>query len=129
MSITLAEAVAMTRAGRRAAKSCRSASSHARCHTQKVKSIIARAPWARSITSAGGGAAAASRPYVHQQGDAGVGALADFGCYARILPHSIGYHKPLTVSAYASNYFGTNRITMPMPPVSRSNDFSLRSSG
>lgn len=40
---------------------------------------------------------------------AGVGALADIGCYSLdMVLSAIGYPKPLTVSAYASNYFGTN---------------------
>jgi len=40
---------------------------------------------------------------------AGVGALADIGCYSLDMAlNSLGYPKPLTVSAYASNYFGTN---------------------
>ena len=40
---------------------------------------------------------------------AGVGALADIGCYGLDMAlNSIGYPKPLTVSAYASNYFGKN---------------------
>ena len=40
---------------------------------------------------------------------AGVGALADIGCYGLDMAlNTIGYPKPLTVSAYASNYFGTN---------------------
>jgi predicted dehydrogenase len=40
---------------------------------------------------------------------AGAGALADIGCYSLDMAmNSLGYPKPLTVSAYASNYFGTN---------------------
>ena len=40
---------------------------------------------------------------------AGAGALADIGCYAiDFAMDTIGYPKPLTVSAYASNLFGTN---------------------
>jgi predicted dehydrogenase len=40
---------------------------------------------------------------------AGVGALADIGCYSLdMVLSAIGYPKPLTVSAYASNRFGTN---------------------
>ena len=40
---------------------------------------------------------------------AGVGALADIGCYALdMVLNAIGYPKPLTVSATAYNYFGTN---------------------
>ncbi len=40
---------------------------------------------------------------------AGVGALADIGCYGLDMAlNAVGYRKPVTVSAYASNYFGTN---------------------
>jgi predicted dehydrogenase len=40
---------------------------------------------------------------------AGAGALADIGCYSLDLAlNAIGYPRPLTVSAYASNYFGSN---------------------
>ncbi|HET7768520.1 MAG TPA: Gfo/Idh/MocA family oxidoreductase [Chloroflexota bacterium] len=40
---------------------------------------------------------------------AGAGALADIGCYAiDFALDALGYPKPLTVSAYASNLFGTN---------------------
>jgi predicted dehydrogenase len=40
---------------------------------------------------------------------AGAGALADIGCYSLDMAlHALGYPKPLTVSAFASNYFGTN---------------------
>ena len=40
---------------------------------------------------------------------AGVGALADIGCYAiDFAMNSIGYPKPLTVSAVAYDYFGKN---------------------
>lgn len=40
---------------------------------------------------------------------AGVGALADIGCYSLDMAlNSIGYPKPLTVSAYTSDFFGKN---------------------
>ena len=40
---------------------------------------------------------------------AGAGALADIGCYAiDFALDALGYPKPLTVSAYASNHFGTS---------------------
>jgi predicted dehydrogenase len=40
---------------------------------------------------------------------AGAGALADIGCYSLDMAlDALGYPKPLTVSAYASNHFGTN---------------------
>jgi len=40
---------------------------------------------------------------------AGAGAMVDIGCYSLDLAlNTLGYPKPLTVSAYTSNYFGTN---------------------
>lgn len=44
-----------------------------------------------------------------RQDIAGAGAMADIGCYSLDLAlNTLGYPKPLTVSAYTSNYFGTN---------------------
>jgi len=40
---------------------------------------------------------------------AGAGAMADIGCYSLDMAlNALGYPKPLTVSAYTSNHFGTN---------------------
>jgi predicted dehydrogenase len=40
---------------------------------------------------------------------AGVGCLADIGCYGLDMAlNSVGYRKPVTVSAYASDFFGKN---------------------
>ncbi|MCF6410194.1 Gfo/Idh/MocA family protein [Pseudalkalibacillus salsuginis] len=40
---------------------------------------------------------------------AGAGSMADIGCYSLDLAlNTLGYPKPLTVSAYTSNLFGTN---------------------
>lgn len=40
---------------------------------------------------------------------AGVGALGDIGCYSLdVVLNALGYPKPLTVSGYKSNYFGTS---------------------
>ena len=45
---------------------------------------------------------------------AGVGAMADIGCYSLDMALlAIGYPKPLTVSAYTSNYFGANPLYHP----------------
>ncbi len=44
-----------------------------------------------------------------EQKTAGVGALGDIGCYSLdMVLHAIGYPKPLTVTGYTSNFFGTN---------------------
>jgi len=48
------------------------------------------------------------RTFINKE-TAGVGCLGDIGCYGLDMAlNSIGYPKPLTVSAYASNLFGTN---------------------
>ena len=40
---------------------------------------------------------------------AGIGALGDIGCYSLdMVLNAIGYPKPLTVTGYTSNYFGTS---------------------
>lgn len=44
-----------------------------------------------------------------EDGTAGLGALADIGCYSLdMVLNAIGYPKPLTVSGYKSAFFGTN---------------------
>ena len=43
---------------------------------------------------------------------AGIGALGDIGCYSLdMVLNAIGYPKPLTVSGYKSDFFGTNPAT------------------
>lgn len=44
-----------------------------------------------------------------EQKTAGLGALGDIGCYSLdMVLNAIGYPKPLTVTGYTSNFFGTN---------------------
>lgn len=44
-----------------------------------------------------------------QDETAGIGALADIGCYSLdMVLNAIGYPKPLTVSGFTSSYFGTS---------------------
>ncbi|MDD4139703.1 MAG: Gfo/Idh/MocA family oxidoreductase [Eubacteriales bacterium] len=112
MSITLAEAVAMTRAEKASGKIL-SIGFQPRydVNTQKVKSIIAEGALGKVYyiqTGGGRRRGIPGRTFINKE-TAGVGALADIGCYALDFAlNSIGYPKPLTVSAYASNYFGTN---------------------
>ncbi len=43
---------------------------------------------------------------------AGIGALADIGCYSLdMVLNAIGYPKPITVSGFTTNYFGTDPKT------------------
>ena len=56
---------------------------------------------------------------------AGVGCLADIGCYSLdMVLNALGYPNPLTVSAYASNYFGTNPKYHPDAKNFQVDDFS-----
>ena len=46
-----------------------------------------------------------------EQDTAGIGALGDIGCYSLdMVLNAIGYPKPLTVTGYTSNFFGTNPL-------------------
>lgn len=46
-----------------------------------------------------------------EKSTAGIGALGDIGCYSLdMVLNAIGYPKPLTVTGYTSNYFGTNPL-------------------
>lgn len=48
---------------------------------------------------------------------AGIGALADIGCYSLdMVLNAIGYPKPLTVSGYTSAFFGQDPVTYPTHP-------------
>ena len=48
---------------------------------------------------------------------AGLGALADIGCYSLdLVLNAVGYPKPLTVSGYTSDFFGKDPVTYPNHP-------------
>ena len=48
-----------------------------------------------------------------EQKTAGLGALGDIGCYSLdMVLNAIGYPKPLTVTGYTSNFFGTTEMYM-----------------
>ncbi|MBE7042302.1 MAG: Gfo/Idh/MocA family oxidoreductase [Ruminococcaceae bacterium] len=48
---------------------------------------------------------------------AGIGAMADIGCYAMdMVLNAIGYPKPLTVTGYTSDFFGTRPSYYPTHP-------------
>ena len=45
---------------------------------------------------------------------AGAGAMADIGCYSLDMAlNAMGYPRPLTVLAFTSNHFGTNKLYHP----------------
>ncbi len=52
-----------------------------------------------------------------EEDTAGIGALGDIGCYSLdMVLNAIGYPKPLTVSGYKSDFFGTNPTYYPNHP-------------
>lgn len=52
----------------------------------------------------------------------GIGALGDIGCYSLdMVLNAIGYPKPLTVTGYTSNFFGTNPEYTPAADAARFN--------
>ncbi len=57
---------------------------------------------------------------------AGAGAMADIGCYSLDLAlNALGYPKPLSVSAYTSNHFGTNPTYHPEASKFEVEDFGV----
>ncbi|MEK3888266.1 Gfo/Idh/MocA family protein [Bacillus sp. FSL K6-3431] len=57
---------------------------------------------------------------------AGAGAMADIGCYSLDLAlNALGYPKPLSVSAYTSNHFGTNPTYHPEAEKFQVEDFGV----
>ena len=80
-------------------------------NSKKVKEIIASGALGKVYYVQTGGGRRRGIPggtFIEKQ-YAGVGALADIGCYALDFAlNSIGYPKPLTVSATAYDYFGKN---------------------
>jgi len=57
---------------------------------------------------------------------AGAGAMADIGCYSLDMAlNALGYPKPLTVSAFTSNHFGTNPLYHPEASRFEVEDFGV----
>ena len=55
-----------------------------------------------------------------EEDTAGIGALGDIGCYSLdMVLNAIGYPKPLTVSGYKSDFFGTNPAYYPNHQIGR----------
>ncbi|SFS83577.1 Gfo/Idh/MocA family protein [Paenibacillus sp. BC26] len=57
---------------------------------------------------------------------AGAGAMADIGCYSLDMAlNALGYPRPLTVSAFTSNHFGTNPLYHPEASKFEVEDFGV----
>ncbi len=94
---------------------------------QKVKSIISSGALGDVYYVQTGGGRRRGIPggTFIQKETAGVGALADIGCYALdFAMNSIGYPRPLTVSAVAYDHFGKNPKYYPNADKFSVDDFS-----
>ena len=129
MSFTLQEAVEMVRASRKSGKiltiGFQPRYSFMR---QKVDEIIASGAIGKVYyVQSGGGRRRGIPPGTFVDADkAGFGCLGDLGCYSiDECMHAIGYPKPLTVSAVATDYFGKNPKYWPDPDNFNVDDFSV----
>lgn len=129
MSFTLQEAVDMVRASRRSGKiltiGFQPRYSFMR---QKVDEIIASGAIGKVyyVQSGGGRRRGIPAGSFVDADKGGFGCLGDLGCYSiDECLHAIGYPKPLTVSAVATDYFGKNPKYWPDPDNFNVDDFSV----
>lgn len=113
MSVTLAEADAMVRAEKAADRMLVIGfQPRYNASMQQVKQVIDSGVLGKIyyIQTGGGRRRGIPTPFgtsFIEKKTAGLGALADIGCYSLdMVLHAIGYPKPLTVSGYTSAYFG-----------------------
>ncbi|MCL2043071.1 MAG: Gfo/Idh/MocA family oxidoreductase [Treponema sp.] len=129
MSFTLKEGVDMVRAARKAKKilTIGFQPRHDFMH-QKVDNLIGSGAIGKVYYMQSGGGRRRGIPggtFVEKD-KAGFGCLGDIGCYSidQCL-NAIGYPKPLTVSAMATNYFGKNPKYWPGAKTFEVDDFSV----
>ena len=129
MSFTLQEAVEMVRAQRKAKKiltiGFQPRYDYMRC---KVDEMIGAGAIGKVYYVQAGGGRRRGIPggtFVSKE-NAGYGCLGDIGCYTiDECLHAIAYPKPLTVSAMATNHFGTNPKYWPDAANFQVDDFSV----
>lgn len=129
MSFTLGEAVEMVRASRKTGKFL-SIGFQPRFDfmRQRVDSIIQSGALGKVyyVQSGGGRRRGIPGGTFIDSSKAGFGCLGDIGCYSiDECMHAIGYPKPLTVSAVATDYFGKNPKYWPEPDNFDVDDFSV----
>lgn len=112
MSVTLEEAVDMVRASRQAGKIL-TVGFQPRYDPNMliIKDLIQAGTLGKVyyVEVGGGRRRGMPRGTFVRKDLAGAGAMADIGCYSLDMAlNALGYPKPLTVSAFTSNYFGTN---------------------
>ena len=115
LCVTLEEAIEIRKAEKRSGKII-SVGFQPRCNPnmQMLKRIVQSGILGKIyyIQTGGGRRKGIPTPYGTSfitDATAGIGAMGDIGCYSLdMVLNSIGYPKPLTVSGYTSNFFGTN---------------------
>lgn len=123
MCVTLEEAVAICRAEKESGKVLSIGFQPRLDENMKmIKKIVDSGKLGRIyyIQTGGGRRRGIPTPYgtsFIEDGTAGLGALGDIGCYSLdMVLNAIGYPKPLTVSGYKSNFFGTRPDYYPTHP-------------
>ena len=114
MSVTLEQTMAMLRAEKKSGKILTVGfQPRYDVNSQKVKEILASGALGKIYYVQTGGGRRRGMPggtFISKE-KAGVGCLADIGCYALDFAlNSIGYPKPLTVSAVAYDHFGKKQF-------------------
>ena len=112
MCVTLDEAVAMMRAEKKSGKIL-SVGFQPRMdeNMQMVKKIVESGALGEIyyIQTGGGRRRGIPNSTFIEKKTAGIGALGDIGCYSLdMVLNAIGYPKPLTITGYTSNFFGTS---------------------
>ncbi len=129
MSFTLAEAVEMVRASRKTGKFLTIGfQPRFDFMRQRVDSIIQSGVIGKVyyVQSGGGRRRGIPGGTFVDASKAGFGCLGDIGCYSiDECLHAIGYPKPLTVSAIATDYFGKNPKYWSNPENFNVDDFSI----
>ena len=112
MTVTVEEAAAIIRAEKKSGKML-SIGFQPRmdANMKKIKEVVDSGELGKIyyIQTGGGRRRGIPNSTFIEKKTAGIGALGDIGCYALdVVLNAIGYPKPLTVSGYKSNFFGTN---------------------
>ena len=112
MTVTLEEAVAIMKAEKKSGKVLSIGfQPRGDANMQYIKHIVESGELGKIyyIQTGGGRRRGIPNSTFIEKKTAGVGALGDIGCYSLdMVLNAIGYPKPLTVSGYISNFFGTN---------------------
>ena len=114
-TVTLEEAIAVCRAEKKSGKVLSIGfQPRGDVNMQMIKKIVDSGALGKIyyIQTGGGRRRGIPNSTFIEKSTGGIGALGDIGCYSLdMVLNAIGYPKPLTVSGYTSNFFGTNPET------------------